>query len=346
MRVWSTAGGRRVRLAFVAEHRAGMRMPARPAAAGHQSGVFTRAQARAGGWSAYQVRRRVGDGTWTALPGRGLVVAGTTLDPITLAWATHLSAPGAVLSHLTAGAVHGFPLPGATTVGYARTGLVGEVIAPDRNRIRGVHRHVLALGPDECCRIGRLPVTTLRRTAVDCLGVLDRRAAVQLWAWLASRAVLTRSQLAEDVRTRFGRSGTPNLLHVLALASTGAASAAELALHRLLRSAGITGWRANARVLDRTGRIIARVDVLFGRERVVIEVDGFAAHSGREAFVQDRRRQNALVNAGYRVLRLTWADLTDSPRQAIAAIRQALALEVSVTSHHRAVPLHRTTTWR
>ena len=42
--------------------------------------------------------------------------------------------------------------------------------------------------------------------------------------------------------------------------------------------------------------VVAVVDVLFAAERVVLEVDGWAAHGGREAFENDRRRQNRLTN--------------------------------------------------
>jgi len=56
----------------------------------------------------------------------------------------------------------------------------------------------------------------------------------------------------------------------------------------------------------------------------VIEVDGERSHTGREAFVRDRRRQNALVNAGYTVLRYTWWDLTQRPDAVQAEIRRAV----------------------
>lgn len=295
-----------------------------PEVASRQAGVFTRGQARSAGWSAYQVRHRIGDGTWTALPGRGLVASGTPLEPLTLAWATYLSAPDGVVSHATAAGVHGFPVPTA-----AVDGRVGHVITLDRNEVRGVARHLLRLSPGETCRVDGLPVTSRRRTAIDCLAGADRDGALHLWAWLASRRVLTRSQLAEDVRARLGCAGTPQLLRILALTGTGAASVAELGLHRLLRSAGLTGWAANVTVRARSGRVIAVVDVLFARQRLVIEVDGYAAHAGRSAFVQDRRRQNALVNAGYRVLRVTWSDLRDRPHEVIAEIEVALSAKIT-----------------
>jgi very-short-patch-repair endonuclease len=106
----------------------------------------------------------------------------------------------------------------------------------------------------------------------------------------------------------------------------GAASEAELRLHSLIRAAGLTGWSTNVRIRDGAGRVIAVVDIIFATQRVVIEVDGYRAHSGRAAFVNDRRRQNALVNAGYRVLRVTWDDLRDRPAEVIAEIRLALRM--------------------
>jgi very-short-patch-repair endonuclease len=67
------------------------------------------------------------------------------------------------------------------------------------------------------------------------------------------------------------------------------------------------------------------VDLLFERERVVIEVDGWRSHSGKEAFVQDRRPQNRLVALGYVVLRFTWDDLVARPDQVVTAVAAALA---------------------
>lgn len=46
-----------------------------------------------------------------------------------------------------------------------------------------------------------------------------------------------------------------------------------------------------------------RVDIFLPEHALVIEVDGFAYHSSKSAFQEDRKRQNAIVAAGYRVLR-------------------------------------------
>lgn len=69
---------------------------------------------------------------------------------------------------------------------------------------------------------------------------------------------------------------------------------------------------------------MVRVDVLFARPRLVLEVDGFDFHGG-EQFQDDRTRQNALVAAGFTVLRFTWWDLVDRPRRVASEVRTTLA---------------------
>ncbi|GGF39773.1 hypothetical protein GCM10011519_11790 [Marmoricola endophyticus] len=49
-------------------------------------------------------------------------------------------------------------------------------------------------------------------------------------------------------------------------------------------------------------------------------------HSRRGQFEQDRRRQTMLTARGWRVLRVTWAQLVDEPRWFVRELRQALSL--------------------
>lgn len=98
-------------------------------------------------------------------------------------------------------------------------------------------------------------------------------------------------------------------------------SAAERQQHRLLRSAGVTGWQANYPVLIEGRRYY--LDVAFPDRWLAIEVDGRRAH-GVNQFEADRWRQNDLVLAGWTALRFTWAMLVDDPDEVIRAIRTAL----------------------
>jgi very-short-patch-repair endonuclease len=73
------------------------------------------------------------------------------------------------------------------------------------------------------------------------------------------------------------------------------------------------------------GRLFARADLAYPRERLLIELDGWSAHGTRRAFHADRRRQNSLVLAGWTLLRFTWADVAESPAAVIATVHGALA---------------------
>lgn len=97
-------------------------------------------------------------------------------------------------------------------------------------------------------------------------------------------------------------------------------SAAERRAHAALRSAGVTGWKANFPV--RIGTAVFHLDIAFPKAWLGIEIDGYEFHAGRDAFELDRQRQNTLVCAGWTVLRFTWMTLQNDTW--LAAIRQCL----------------------
>ena len=68
------------------------------------------------------------------------------------------------------------------------------------------------------------------------------------------------------------------------------------------------------------------VDFLWPERRLVVEVDGYRAHSGRSAFESDRARDVELRLLGYEVVRFTWRQLTDRPREVADVLRKLLAL--------------------
>jgi len=69
------------------------------------------------------------------------------------------------------------------------------------------------------------------------------------------------------------------------------------------------------------GRFVGRADIYYPAARLVIEFDG---GNHRERLVADHRRQNLLLNAGYRLLRFTSADVFQRPEVVVAQVRGAL----------------------
>ncbi len=293
-----------------------MDRPDVPFEAVNQAGTFTRSQAYADGWTPRQVRRRLQAARWKRVAGIALTAADTEVGPWQLAFAVVLSWPEAVISHELAAALHGFPVD-TKGVGTATVPLHRSLKA------RGLRSHRLPIRPAEIGRVGGLPVTGERRTALDLLRHLPWDQARDLWAWLSTRRRLTLDDLAAEA-TRAGVHGNRQLRRLVRASASGALSAGEDRLHDLLRTERIGGWEANARIVLVPGRV-AVADVLFRRHRLVIEVDGYASHGGRTAFQRDRTRQNDLVGAGYVVLRFTWADLVDRPALVARTIRAALA---------------------
>lgn len=70
-------------------------------------------------------------------------------------------------------------------------------------------------------------------------------------------------------------------------------------------------------IRTRDGRLVARVDFLFRQERIVIEFDGAMKYDGVSG-------RDALRALGFRVVRLTWADL-HHPERVLAALTAAAA---------------------
>lgn len=96
-------------------------------------------------------------------------------------------------------------------------------------------------------------------------------------------------------------------------------SQAEEKLLALVRSASLPPPELNVPVLGH------EVDFLWREARLIVEVDGYVFHSSQRSFAVDRRRDAELLAAGYRVLRVTWADLTTDRLTTTARLAQALA---------------------
>src|SRR5204863_10031222 len=66
------------------------------------------------------------------------------------------------------------------------------------------------------------------------------------------------------------------------------------------------------------------VDMLWREPRVIVELDGHAAHLGAAAMERDHGRDLALRAAGFVVLRHTWHQVTQCATEVLADLRSAL----------------------
>jgi very-short-patch-repair endonuclease len=98
----------------------------------------------------------------------------------------------------------------------------------------------------------------------------------------------------------------------------------ESVLRWLLHEAGLPAPVLQHTVRNEQGAWLGRADLAWPHRKVLAEFDG-DVHRERDVFVNDLRRQNRLVAAGWTVLRFTSADVLGRPEQVVAAVRTALA---------------------
>jgi very-short-patch-repair endonuclease len=275
-----------------------------------QDGVLTLAQAQQAGLSRHAVDRRVRAGHWRRCsPGVFFADDRPFTDAARVRAAVWGYGVEAAASGLAAAWWHGLTRfsPEIVEVTVPRTSH-----HPHRDGVRMRRRD---LARTDVVERNALRVTALALTVVE--------AAVRLrgGALLMDSALQRRVDLRELWRAHLrnkGRHGSPAARRLLQAASDGARSEAERLLVKLLREAGITGWRTNYPVGG------YKVDVGFPKQMVAIEVDGWAFHSDAEVFVGDRNRQNIIALLGWKVLRFTWLDLTEYPQRVMFEIKHAI----------------------
>lgn len=135
----------------------------------------------------------------------------------------------------------------------------------------------------------------------------------------------------DGLRRRFeeyaakGRKGTALMRHVLddrSEESALLASRFERLLYRLLDKAGLPRPVPQFEVWC-WGRFIARPDFSYPDEKIAIEADGYAYHSGKRAFQRDRTRISQMTACEWRVLPFTWDDLERRSSYVIETIKRA-----------------------
>jgi very-short-patch-repair endonuclease/predicted transcriptional regulator of viral defense system len=96
-------------------------------------------------------------------------------------------------------------------------------------------------------------------------------------------------------------------------------SKAERLMRRLARGAGIPQPLCNTWIEGQ------RVDFVWLEQKLVVQVDGYQFHGHRSAFERDRKKDQVLIAASYRVVRITWLQLVNEPLRVAAVIAAALA---------------------
>jgi hypothetical protein len=295
-----------------------------------QHGVMTRAQLRASGLTADQLRHRIQSGVLAptgAHTFRSPFVGSSAVADL----ASLLLDCGsdAVASGPSAAALHGID-------GFRLKPPFHVTVVRGRNVQRAKHHiHTTTELPlIDRATVASLPAMSATRTLIDLARFVDERTLTA-----ALDSALRDGLTAEHALHRrivelrsSGRYGIPKLLAVIegAEATRGGHSWLERRFLELCARAGLPR-PLTQQVLSRTRDHLVRVDCHFAGTPVVVELLGYRWHRTKEQLSRDAARMNALVLDGLRPIQFTYAHVTADPDWVVDQVRAALAVCVTET---------------
>ncbi len=229
---------------------------------------------------------------------------------------------GAVVSHGTAAAFHGF---------WDKFPALIDVTVPVEagRKIDGVRcRRCRYPEPEEVeVRYG-VVVTTVARTLVDLAGMVGMKTLRKTVGRAAVLRKLDLQAVDHAIHNAKRRRGLKALKLALIPYRTKDGKVPDvrsdfetLVLPELL-DAGLQRPSTNAWLHIEGERFL--VDFLWEQVRVIVETDGRETHETPTAFQDDRRRDQFLAAAGYRVLRVTWDQIHGEREAVLRRVRKAL----------------------
>ena len=200
-----------------------------------------------------------------------------------------------------------------------------EVTIPEptgSSRLAGAAVRRAYLARQEIVRRRGLPTTSAIRTVVDLCGRDPLTEGVVAADLFLHAGLVSTDELRGYVAEHPGARGIARLRRVVDLVEPKTESAMETRLRMLLVLARLPRPEVQVSIHDDEGRFLGRPDLFYPRHRLAIEYDG---GNHRDRLVDDNRRQNGLVGAGFRLLRFTSADVYGNPETIPMQVRHNLA---------------------
>ena len=296
-----------------------------------QHGLVSRRQLLAAGLTRHAIAHRVRAGRLHCLS-RGVYAVGHRLLSSEAHWMAAVLAggPGAVLSHRSAGALWRI---------RSRRGIVDVTVPSSRRQRPGITWHVSNLPADEITSVAAIPVTTVPRTLLDLATILDHHGVERAIDETEVQRHTDPLSLPALIARYPRRRGTATIRAVLAEGRTGNSvtkSELEERFLRFLADWGSPRPEVNASIAMRGGFVEA--DCVWRNSRLIVELDGRAVHDTAAAFERDRARDRALGAAGWRVVRITWRQLTGEARELAEDLRAMLGVAITQEIGVRSCP--------
>jgi hypothetical protein len=274
--------------------------------AGRQFNRVSHQQLLALGLSLRAIERRVASGRYEAVE-EGVYAIAPARDDDWAKWmGATLTAPGTVLSGVSAAAAWGFWGVERQFEIVTRPGNGG----PRRHGGLLVHRSTTLEG--ECTELRGIPITTPTRTLLDLARSVGDRALARALREGVRLERTTLEDVGEGLGRHRGRRGTRRLAEAVArysgLPLERVRSGAEIRALQILRSAGRPLPALNVRVAGE------EADLVWSRQRLIIEVDGGPFHLDAG---EDARKETAWRAARWTVRRIPADDVYEQPHRLI-----------------------------
>ncbi|KUI17580.1 hypothetical protein AU191_09830 [Mycolicibacterium acapulense] len=221
-----------------------------------------------------------------------------------------------VLAGLSASAIHGSK--------WIESDVPAELVLSNRRPPNQITVHSDTLLPEEIQMAHRMPVTTPERTAFDLGRRLPLDEGVQRIDALMNATDLKPADIDEVAQRHPGVRGLRQLRRTLDLVDGGAESPYESLTRLLLIQAGFPRPETQIRVLDRSGRVVARIDLGWRQYRVGVDFEGAHHWTDPRQRTADAERYWLLPRLGSNDIRLTSGMLHNQPRVFLERVGEAL----------------------
>ncbi|MEP7764565.1 hypothetical protein [Sanguibacter sp. 26GB23] len=216
-------------------------------------------------------------------------------------------APDVIFTHDSAATLWGLPRWRSPTIVH-----INQRSLRSGHASQDVARHSARLDPPDVTKRSGLRVTSLERTVVDCARSSSAPSGLVV-ADAALRRGVERDALVSSLLSLGAARGVRLARAVVELADAGAESPWESVTRLVLLATGVPAPSTQVPVATRLGTFF--VDMGWEHWKVALEFDGLVKYTtlasgdrGRVIF-DEKRRHDAIVEAGWRMLRVTRADL-------------------------------------
>ncbi len=180
-----------------------------------------------------------------------------------------------------------------------------------------------------------IPVVTPERLVLDLAGMWSSANFVEKVLQAARRKRLITYESTMETFERHARKGVHGVKAMrIALerwnpTSKPTDSDMETLLVQVFREHGLPELVTQFEVRDDQGRFVARADAALPEWRITFEYQSKQEHSNEFQLLQDDRRRNAIIAAGYLPLAARWEDLRSGGQTLVAEVRRVLRRRAS-----------------